>query len=58
MEIEVHGKPVATIEPSSEGIDAGVLLDALLQLGPDPDTADEIEGHIKDMRKARNERAA
>ena len=52
VEIEVHGKPVATMEPNSEGIAAGVLLDALLRLDPDPETADEIEGHILDMRKA------
>lgn len=53
VEIKVHGKPVATVEPTSQGIDAGVLLDALLRLGPDPETADEIQGHIQDMRKAR-----
>jgi len=53
VEIEIHGKPVATIEPSSDGIDAGVLLDALLRLDPDPETADEIQGHIDDMRRAR-----
>ncbi len=52
VEIEIHGKPVATMEPSSDGIDAGVLLDALLRLDPDPDTADEIQSHVDAIRKA------
>lgn len=50
---KAHGKPVASVKPSSKGIDAGVLLEALRRLDPDPETADEIQGHIEDMRKAR-----
>jgi antitoxin (DNA-binding transcriptional repressor) of toxin-antitoxin stability system len=53
VDIEMHGKSVATMEPSSDGIPAGVLLDALLRLDPDPETADEIERHILDLRKSR-----
>jgi len=52
-DIEIHGKPVATIEPDSDGIPAVVLLDALLRLDPDPEAADEIQRHIDDMRRVR-----
>ena len=53
VEIHVDGKRVATLRRTSQGIHAAVLLEALLRLGPDPETADEIAGHIEDMRKAR-----
>lgn len=52
MEIESHGKPVATMEPASCGVLASVLRDALARLEPDPETADEIQAHVDAIRKA------
>jgi prevent-host-death family protein len=52
VEIESHGKPVATMEPASCGVLASVLRDALARLEPDPETADEIQAHVDAIRKA------
>ena len=52
VEIEQHGKPVATVEPASCGVSAAVLRDALARLDADPETADEIQTHVDAIRKA------
>jgi hypothetical protein len=40
------------MEPSSFGVSAAILRDALAGLDPDAETADEIQAHVDAIRKA------